>query len=199
VQDIEICVPLDEVQLAQEAFATSTEFCFPFRPGRSNYNRHLIQYSRFRVKGMNQCFFLVPASHYGLHSEVFVDVMRSPGLHFPLLPLPHYVKGLASIAVTHNADDNNFVTQLEFLIDGMDIDEEWCNTYLDDPALEFIRSRSTRSAKKARMGSHPKYEGNLTTYIHNELEREVVIRTVGRTIEDNGKSMSHYLFFDCLG
>jgi hypothetical protein len=144
---------------------------------------------------MNQCFSLVPASHYGLHSEVFADVIRSPGLDFPLLPLPHYVKGLASIAVTHNTDDNNFFTQLEFLIDGMDIDEEWCHTYLDDPALEFIRNRSTRSAKRARMGSHPKYEGNLTTYIHNELEREVVIRVVGRTMEDNGKSLFNFEHF----
>jgi len=126
------------------------------------------------------------------------NVIRSPDLDFPLLPLPHYVKGLANITVTHNTDDNNFLTQLEFLIDGMDIDEEWCHTYLDNLALEFIRDRSTRSAKRARMGSHPKYEGNLTTYIHNGLEREVVIRVVGRTMEDNGKSLLHYLFFDCL-
>jgi hypothetical protein len=149
---------------------------------------------------MNQCFFLVPASHYGLSSKVFVDVMRLPGPDFPLLPLPHYINGLASIAVNCSTDDNNFVAQTEFLIDGMDIDDEWCYTYLDGPSLEFVRSRSTRTAKKSRMGSHPKYENNLTTYIHNELEREVAIRVAGRVIatKGNGKTVSRSRFSNCL-
>jgi hypothetical protein len=191
-------VPLQDLDLAQEVFMAATEFCFPFRPGRSYYNGHLAEYSRFKVKGMNQCFLLVPASHYGLDSNNFISMMRSPALNFPLLPLPHYINGLASIAVSNRTDHHNFESQIEFLIDGMDIDEEWCCTYLDGPGLEFVRSRCTRSAKKARMGSHPKYEGNLTIYIKNELEREVVVCVVGRVMEDNGKSPSHPLVSDCL-
>jgi hypothetical protein len=52
--------------------------------------------------------------------------------------------------------------------------------------MEFVRSRSTRSAKKARMGSHPKYEGNLTTYIHNGSERKDVMGVIGRVMKNNG-------------
>jgi hypothetical protein len=182
-QDIEICVLSEDLHLVQEALTAATEFCFPFRPGRSHYNRHLSQYSRFRVKDMNQCFFLVPAPHYGLHPGAFVDIMQLPDLAFPLLPLPHYIKGLANIVVSHGTDNNNFLTQITFLIDGVDIGEEWCNMYLDGPSLEFVRSISTRSAKKDRMGSHPKYEGNLTTYIHDESEREVAVNIVGRVME----------------
>src|ERR1700676_4281366 len=106
---------------------------------------------------MNQCFFLVPAPHYGLHPGVFVDIMQLPDLAFPLLPLPHYIKGLANIVVGHGTDNNNFLMQITFLIDGVDIDEEWCNMYLDGLSMEFVQSISTRSAKKDRMGSHPKY------------------------------------------
>jgi hypothetical protein len=39
------------------------------------------------------------------------------------------------------------------------------------------------SGKKVRMGLHPKYEGNLTTYIHDESEREVAVNIIGRVIE----------------
>ena len=182
-------MPSEDLERAQEVLNTIPEFCFPFRPGKSYYNRHLRQYPRFRVKGMNQCFFLIPDSLYGLNSNVFADIIPlGDDGNFPLLPLPHYVRGLASTAAapSYNRDDSNFVVQIEFLIDGMDIDEEWCSIYLDDPSLEFVRSRSTRSAKKARMGSHPKYEGNLTTYIHNESERKDVMGVIGRVMKNNG-------------
>jgi len=165
-QDIEICVLLEDLHCIQEAFVAMTEFCFPFRPGRSYYNRHLSQYLHFRVKNMNQCFFLVPAPHYSLHPGVFVNIMQPLDLAFPLLPLPHYIQGLADIVVNDGMDNNNFLTQITFLIDGVDIGEDCCNMYLDGPSLEFVQSISTPSAKKVRMGLHPKYEGNLTTYIH---------------------------------
>jgi hypothetical protein len=104
-------------------------------------------------------FFLVPDSN---------DIMHLPHVGFPLLPLPHYVRGLMKIAVSER-NALNFRIQLEFLVDGMDIDEEWCDNYLDGPAHwhEHVKSKCTRSAKKLRMGSHPKYDGNLTTYIRS--------------------------------
>ena len=77
--------------------------------------------------------------------------------------------------------------QLEFLIDGMDIDEEWCDNYLDGPAQELVKSKNTRSAKKLRTGSHPKHDGNLTTYIHNETERKEALGIVGRVMENRGE------------
>ena len=116
--------------------------------------------------------------------------MHLPDVDFPLLPLPHYVRGLAKIIVT-DRNALNFRVQLEFLIDGMDIDEEWCDDYLDGPAQEHVKSISTRTAKKLRMGSHPKYDGNLTTYIHNETERTEALSVVGRVMKNNGE----FLYF----
>ncbi|KAF8809430.1 hypothetical protein BYT27DRAFT_7187722 [Phlegmacium glaucopus] len=190
MEDIEVCVPLENLRQVQEAFNAEKEFCYPFRPSRSFYNKHLAQYSRFRVKGMRQCFFLVPDSHYGLDPKAFDEIMRPPHLGFPLLPLPRYVNGLASVVVRSGIDNNNFAVQIEFLIDGMDIDEEWCCTYLDGPGQDLVQSRSSQSAKKARMDSHPKYEGNLTTYIRNVEERNSIINVVGRVMEIHRSRLS---------
>lgn len=75
----------------------------------------------------------------------------------------------------------NFEIQLEFLIDGMDIDEEWCDSYLDGFAKN-VKSRSTRSAKESRMSSYPKYDGSLSTHIHDETERKEALGVVGRVM-----------------
>jgi hypothetical protein len=132
-------------------------------------------------------------SYFGLPPKAFDDIMDSPHLSFPLLPLPHYVKGLANIATTEGTDSNNFVSQIYFLVDGMDIDEEWCHNYLDGLALAFVLRKSTRGAKKARMGSHPKCEGNLTTFIHDESERQDIMRVVGRGMDRRSEYFSSFL------
>ena len=108
-----------------------------------------------------------------MNSEVFNDIMHLPHIGFPLLP--HHVRGLGKTVVT-DRNAHNFEVQLEFLIGEMDI-EEWCDNYLDGPVLE------SRSAKKLRIGSHPKYDGNLSMYIHDETERKEVLGVVGRVIE----------------
>ena len=180
-QNIKICVSCEDLHKVREVFNAEFNFCSPFRPGRAYYNQHLAQYPRFKVNGMHQCFFLVPDSHYGANSQAFDDIMH---VGFPLLSLPHYVRGLAKIVVS-DSNAHNFRVQLEFFIDGMDIDEEWCDNYLDGPAQEYVKSISTRSAKKLRMGSHPKYDGNLTTYIHNETERKEALCIMGRVMGNN--------------
>jgi hypothetical protein len=170
----------------REVFKSESNFCSPFRHGRSSYNQHLAQYPRFKINGMHQCFFIVPDSHYGLNSEAFNDIMRLPNVGFPLLPLPHYIRGLTETVVS-DRNALNFRIQLEYLIDGMDIDEKWCDNYLGGPAQEHVKKKSTRHAKKLRMGSHPKYEGNLTTYIHNETERKEALSVVGRVLKNHGE------------
>jgi hypothetical protein len=129
---------------------------------------------------MHQCFALIPGCHYGIPTKVFNAVINPPDVGFPLLPLPYYVGGMTSVVFNHGTKDNNFNSQIEFLIDGMDIDEGWCCKYIDSPEQKVIRERCTPSAKQARMGSHPKYEGNLTTFIRNESERQVILGVVGR-------------------
>ena len=92
------------------------------------------------VNGMHQCFLLVPDSHYCLNYQDFNDIMHLPNVGFPLLPLPHYVGGLMKIVVSDRTA-HNFRVQLEFLIDGMDIDKEWCDNYLDEPASSRHKSK----------------------------------------------------------
>ena len=86
--------------------------------------------------------------------------------------------------VVSDRNAHNFRVQLEFLIDGMDIGEEWCDDYLDGPAQEHVKRKSTRSMT---MGSHPKYDGNLTAYIHIETERKEALGVVGRITENDGE------------
>lgn len=44
------------------------------------------------------------------------------------------------------------------------------------------------------MGLRLRYEGNLTTYMRYELQREVIFHAVGRVIKDNRKSLSPSFF-----
>jgi hypothetical protein len=142
---------------------------------------------------MHQCFFLVPNSeshwHYGVNSEAFCnDIMHLPHVRvgFPLLPLPHYIKGLAKTVVS-DRNAHIFRVQLEFLIDGSSTRSGATTSHLDGPAQEHVESKCTRSTKKLRMGSHPKYDGNLTTYIHNDTENEA-LGDVGRVTKNHGES-----------
>ena len=112
-------------------------------------------------------------SHYGLNSQDFNEIM------------PFLIRRRSHVVSDRNA--HNFRVKLEFLIDGTDSDEEWCGNYLDGPAKEHVKRKSTLSMKKLRMGSHPKYDGNLTTYIHNETERKEALGVVGRVMENDGE------------
>ncbi|KIJ34642.1 hypothetical protein M422DRAFT_34990 [Sphaerobolus stellatus SS14] len=180
--DLEIVVPSENLPRVQAAFDMLADFYFPFRYARSEYARHLRPYPRFKVKGMHQCFCLVPGHHYGVHPKGFQDILSNLDERF--LPLPHYIQGLVTMILNkHIVFPNNFLCQLEFLIDGSDLDEDWCNLYLDGRPRAFVRSRSSRVAKKSRMGSTPKHEGNLTMHIRNEEERQEALRVPGRTID----------------
>jgi len=137
---------------------------------------------------MNQSFCIVTERHYGLNFTAFSDLLEVSICRFPLLPLPHYVQGLANVVTNQNEKNVIFATQIEHLIDGMDLDEEWCRKYLDGPAEVYVRSKSTPTAKKNRMGSLPKYEGNLTTFIHDEKGRQAALRVIGRTMENLSKN-----------
>jgi hypothetical protein len=188
-QDLEICIPSKNLDEVEELFNASTDFCFQFRPraAKSSYSEHVAHFPRFRVRGMNQCFCLVTDSHYGLNPRAFADLLHRPHIGFPLLPLPHYVQGLASMVAGQNTSNPNFCIQIEYLIDGMDIDEEWCHNFLNGPAQEYVRSKSTPIAKKNRMGQHPKYDGNLTTYIHDQEERQRALSVIGRVMVNQGE------------
>ena len=141
---------------------------------------------------MRQSFCIVTDTHYDLNPSAFSDLLEISICRFPVLPLPHYVQGLANVVTSQGERNGTFVVQIEYLIDGMDLDDEWCRKYLDGPAQEYVRSKSTPIAKRDKMGSHPKYEGNMTTFIHDERERQTALRVIGRTMENLGsKNLSH--------
>ncbi|KAF9456212.1 hypothetical protein BDZ94DRAFT_422035 [Collybia nuda] len=94
VGDIEICLPSEDLANAFSAVKSLGEFCYPFRPLRGHYTRHAAPHSRFRVKGMNQCFVFIPAEAYGLSSADFSRLLYPSLINFPLLPLPTYIQGL---------------------------------------------------------------------------------------------------------
>lgn len=64
---------------------------------------------------------------------------------FPLIPLLLYVHSMMPVAAWECWQHGNFTCQLEFLIDGVDIDEEWCNKFLADLKNEhtLMLERST--------------------------------------------------------
>jgi hypothetical protein len=137
---------------------------------------------------MNQSFCIGTERHYGLNHTAFSDLLEVSICRFPLLPLPRYVQGLANTVTSQGEKNETFATQIEYLIDGMDLDEEWCRKYLDGPAEVYVRNKSTPTAKKNRMSSHPKYGGNLTAFIHDERGRQAALRVIGRTMENLGKN-----------
>lgn len=139
---------------------------------------------------MSQFFCIGTERHYGLNPTAFLDLLEVSICRFPLLPLPRYVQGLANVVTSHGKKNETFSTQIEHLIDGMDLDEEWCRKYLDGPAEVYVRNKSTSTAKKNRVGSHPKYEGKLTTFIHDERGRQTALRVIGRTMEYLGKNFT---------
>jgi hypothetical protein len=139
---------------------------------------------------MNQCFCIATEAHYGLKPIAFSDLLDASVCGFPLLPLPLYVQGLSSVVTSQTEKNGTFVVQIEYLIDGMDLDEDWCLKYLDGQGQAYVQSKSTPIAKKRRMGSHPKYDGNLTTFIHDETERQAALKVIGRMMESHGKQHS---------
>jgi hypothetical protein len=190
MQDIEICIQTKDFKTIAELF-DAAQFCFRFRHIVSKgYSAHLEGFPRFRVKGMNQCFCIVTEAHYGLSPIAFSDLLDASVCGFPLLPLPLYVQGLSDVVTSQREKNATFVVQIEYLIDGMDLDEDWCLKYLDGQAQAYVQSKSTPIAKQKRMGSHPKYDDNLTTFIHDERGRQAALKVIGRMMESRGKQPS---------
>ena len=143
---------------------------------------------------MDQCFYIVTQAHYGLYPGTFSNLLDESVCGFPLLPLPHYVQGLASVVTTSQIEKKNrdFAILIEYLIDAMDLDEGWCCKYLDGPAQGYVRSKSTSTAKENRMGLQQKSDGNLTMFIRDETEQQMALRVIGRTLENlAGKNFAH--------
>jgi hypothetical protein len=125
---------------------------------------------------------------YGLDGSFHESILRPPVTDFPVLALPPYIAGLVQRMMKLEDSRNGayflpFRMELGSLIDGMDLDEDWCDRYLESEANVLVKALSTREAKWQRYGTHPKYRGNLTTFIRNQEERSIRLGTPGRTLE----------------
>jgi len=182
IYNIELCVPSSQLSGAVEAFTVRKDFCTPFRPPWSKYPPHVWQYPRFKVNGIKQFLILVPASVYSLEPlvpEKIVPLSSSPAR---LLSLPHFLRGILNRVNEGCVHNSFFQCLVEDLIDGVDIDEDWCRKYLEPEDAERLRPKVTPEGKQKRMGITGDYEGCFTSYIGTEADRQRARAVLGRDI-----------------
>ncbi|KAF8587988.1 hypothetical protein K439DRAFT_1630183 [Ramaria rubella] len=186
IGDIEFCVLASQHSQALKLIDNQLpEFCIRFPPRMNEYKVHLREMHRYKVLGMDNAFVIVPHHVYGLEPSYSSALLRGPQLPFPVIPLPYFFRGIATIANQYFEEEKwhpAFAIDIEYLIDGMDIDEEWCDKYLSGSPREYVYSLCTREAKRRRYGPHPKYSGNLTTYIRDEQQRRIALTVIGRDV-----------------
>lgn len=159
MKDMEFCVPSDRLQDAVAAFTAREDFCSPFRPLYSPTGHHLQDYPRFKVKNVNQFIFLVPDTHYGLEPldpEKFVPDPSTDLGPIRVLYLACYIEGLLHLRSQPRCqyfNETELGVNLEYLIDGMDIDEEWSDHNLGPTGGLSIRRLVTREGKRLRVGT----------------------------------------------
>jgi hypothetical protein len=147
--------------------------------------KHLREMKRYKINGYNEAFVIASHSVYGLPDSYVTHILH-PLPFPPTIPLPLWVNIIANRAVTlkkERGDDAIFYNiELQFLIDGQDIDESWCERYLSGEPYDYVVRWSTRQGKKDRIGKI-KYYGQLTTYVSDEEERQKVLTTIGREMD----------------
>lgn len=75
---------------------------------------------------------------------------------------------------------SKFSVWVEMLIDGMDIDEAWCDDELEEGRVkDYVRGRASRESKETGKG-RVKYQGFVTTYIENEKQQAAARSWPGR-------------------
>ncbi|TDL19678.1 hypothetical protein BD410DRAFT_791800 [Rickenella mellea] len=182
VTGLEVCVAAVDLDRAKSVFTEASKWCMPFRPAVSLSHKIFEKYPRFKLHGVNLFITVVPDTFYGLDpltAEKFIPARH--GDSRPILYLKYHVAGIAE---RYTNKDQNHTTwwgmMLEFLIDGMDIDHDWCQRHLDDGAgKDSVMKKSTTAAKINRIGKLKFYEGIVTCYVDDEI-RGMVLNTLGR-------------------
>ncbi|KIY51205.1 hypothetical protein FISHEDRAFT_70848 [Fistulina hepatica ATCC 64428] len=181
ISALEICVDDANIQQAQDLLSSHPDFCTPFRASVDAWHTLYRAFPRFKVTGVCLFINLLPASLYGLDYEPLSQLIsKDTSTEFPLLRLATFTRGLAAKALEPSADSiysGHFIILLTMLIDGMDIDEEWCAKNLPEgPVRDKVLSVATRQVKLERLGKW-KYQGWVTTYIETpEMQEKVHLR-----------------------
>jgi hypothetical protein len=73
---------------------------------------------------MNEFFVLAPDTYYGLEPLTTDKLVESAHLLFPVIALPHYIARMLRLAARLGGigASNRAMIQIEFLVDGMDLD-----------------------------------------------------------------------------
>ncbi|TDL22323.1 hypothetical protein BD410DRAFT_788571 [Rickenella mellea] len=183
VTGLQVCVAKDNLDRARDAFQDDSTWCKQSAPAVDSYQDVFKEYPRFKLCNDDLFITVVPATLYGLNplnTKKFIQ--PHPSDSCPMLHLKYHVEGIAE-HVSKNANDPNITwwkMRLEFLIDGMDIDKDWCEKHLKDgPGRELVLSKSTPAAKINRIGKRKYMDGMLTCYVDKDNRAEV-IKTMGR-------------------
>lgn len=155
---------------------------------------HLRPHPRFKLVGVNHFFYIVPDTLYCLDPLDDSRILVTNDAHgnYRVPDLPYLVNGMlrrSELSRGINALDPpegtvpapffNWV-HMEQLVHGMDLDEDWCKTYVDprrtnlDTLLDIVRHRPPSA------NDHPKYHGQITDYIADEEQRQRRLKQLGR-------------------
>ena len=118
------------------------------------------------------------ASHYSAElSDLFLDSAQLASI--PLPRLAPFLTSLFSKFIESDYSDYNLASWAQMLIDGVDVDEEWCEKHLSrqksavkEYALELVTSKRDRSDYL-----HP---DGPTCHVHSEHEAKLVRLIPGR-------------------
>ena len=151
-QDRVLCVPDDQHKKAIDLFNARNTILKPFRPSPMGGVGNLLRtFPRFKVVGQSDFWIIVTASFANIPCEPANIVKSIGGLPYPELSV--YAQSLLD---TQNGTD------LEELIDGMDLSQEWGEENLDlDGSIDVEWTRRRKDAVQA-FGGNPIFLGLST-------------------------------------
>ncbi|KAK2751713.1 hypothetical protein FQN55_009154, partial [Onygenales sp. PD_40] len=122
VKDWEICVPTDLLETAAQIFNSEphNQTYKPCRPDRPRFASLLHTFPRFKIRGVDLYFVLIPDHDAYIHCIPSNLERSQTGLPYPKLPL--FARSLLE------TDDEVGLTDL---VDGMNLSEEWGRENLD--------------------------------------------------------------------
>ncbi|KAH0564921.1 hypothetical protein GP486_001688 [Trichoglossum hirsutum] len=197
--DIELCVPTEKLSKALSIINTNNQHFekFDWPKGPVNiFTEYKSTYARFSgVKKPEFIFVVLPDTLFHLnplkdnviqehptraeYSDQMLDLVLDKDV-LSFTPLPRLAPFLSGLIRLFNESENYaFAMCAEQLVDGMDLDEDWCNGHLNTRfeeeykfALKLVKGKSGRVP--------PMYPNYVTCYISTLDEASRVHRIPGR-------------------
>jgi hypothetical protein len=198
-KDIELCIPAEKLSTAISIIDSNNQLFerFPWPKGSINiYTEYKSTYARFKGVAMPEFIFVVfpdtffhlnPLKHNTIrdhpvgaeYSNQLSDFSSNKDIlsSIPFPRLAPLVEGF--LRRYHESKSDVFAMCAEQLVDGMDLDENWCKSHLDvkreeeyKMALKLVKEKSQRIS--------PMYPDYVTCYISAPDEAKKVRRIPGR-------------------